>query len=130
MLLGVSLDRVPQSGQMLWQLAALALRPSKSHSGLALLYVTELLPGCCGASAGRAGSAGPGWERSTRAPRGPAAENTAWHWHRTRDTGSPAQQKHGGAARRASGKPATQTLRLPVIYLDRILGIVAFCVAM
>lgn len=51
MLLGVSLDRVPQSGWMLWQIAALALRPLMSQSGLALLYGTELLPGCCGPSA-------------------------------------------------------------------------------
>lgn len=40
------------------------------------------------------------------------------------------QHKHGEAARRASGKPAMQTLGLAAIYLARILGIVAFCVAM
>lgn len=50
MLLGVSLAGSPERA-MLWQIAALALRPSKSHSGLALLYGPELLPGRCGAFA-------------------------------------------------------------------------------
>lgn len=107
MLLGVSLDRVPQSGWMLWQLAALVLRPSKSHSGSALLYVTELLPGCCAAFAQE------GWERRAwpRRDRGPAAGNTALHWHRTRDTRKPSttgtrERLRGGRAGRQQRKPS------------------------
>lgn len=64
---------------------------------------------------------------------GPAAENTSFHWHKTHDTEEARlnwEHGKGGLVRRVSGKSAAQTFGLSAIYLDRVAGIVAFCVPM
>lgn len=94
--------------------------PLKSQSGLALLYVTSLLArwlpspstgrwmGAKGLARLRPPRQG-GWRApAPRTPRtggglqpgGPAAENTSFHWHKTRDTEeAQLKQKHGGGWR-------------------------------
>lgn len=67
------------------------------------------------------------------APQGPGTRGWKHRIALAQNTGHEEAQHNrntGEAARRASGKAATQTLGLSAIYLDRILGIVAFCVAM
>lgn len=110
MLLGVSLDRVSQSGWMLWRTAALCSgHRGVSRDGLCSME-RSCYPGARSAGPGGvgeqglAGSAAPG-------PRGPApaAANTSLHWHRRRDTRKPSDNRNTGeAARRASqqGKPS------------------------
>lgn len=69
MLLGVSLDRVSQSGRMLWQTAALC----SGHRGVSRDWLCSMERSCYLGAAERSprkgGRAGPGWERSTGARR-------------------------------------------------------------
>lgn len=61
----------------------------------------------------------------------PVAENTSFHWHKMHDTeGAQLKQKGGEAGEEGGWESATQTLHLSAIYLDWIVGIVAFCVPM
>lgn len=61
----------------------------------------------------------------------PVAENTSFHWHKMHDIEeAQLKQKHGEAGEEGEWESATQTLYLSAVYLDRIVGIVAFCVPM
>lgn len=90
-----------QGAWMLWQIAALALRPSETQSGGARLCATWELR-----SLRPAGLGGPAWP-------GTCAGNASRHWHGTRDTREPSSNSGTGEAARRASNANPRAVNLP-----------------